>query len=102
MMLAAHNGRGQCVKALVKAGADVHATSLSGQTALSLAGSNGYLDIGLTLLKAGAKVDKKTWKWSRVSKRKAPKKKKRQVLALPAPQASSMDSAHPVVRQAWG
>lgn len=57
LLLAASNGDGEWVEALIRMGADVQATTRMGQTALTLAAAAGHERAIQALLAAGAEVD---------------------------------------------
>ncbi|XP_030429080.1 ankyrin repeat and KH domain-containing protein 1 isoform X6 [Gopherus evgoodei] len=58
LMEAAQEGHLELVKYLLAAGANVHATTATGDTALTYACENGHTDVADVLLQAGADLDK--------------------------------------------
>jgi ankyrin repeat protein len=62
LLLAVHSGRGDEVRSLLAAGADVNGTDAEGMTPLMASAMNGHLEIARLLLASGAsRIRVNTW-----------------------------------------
>lgn len=86
LLFAAREGFADCVRALVKAGADVNQTAADGSSPLLVAVQNGYYDLALELMNDGANVNRANNKgWTPLYL--AVKNRNQETTAIPGPNA---------------